>query len=88
VAVAELAAKPPQPPAITPSTPGYSEGYATGSQNVAQVRGWYNAEAWCDVYADPEYSCEPSNSDGTDQYPADDPAVVGCIAALHAQGIQ
>lgn len=82
--MAELEAHPPKPPVITPNTPGYSEGYALGMKADPDPYG--GPQEWCDVYADSDYTYAPGN--GQDQNPEDDPAVVGCLAALRARGFQ
>lgn len=82
--MAELEAHPPKPPVITPNTPGYSEGYALGMKADPDPYG--GPQEWCDTYADSDYTYAPGN--GEDQNPEDDPAVVGCLAALRARGFQ
>ena len=69
---------------ITSNTHGYSQGYALGMK--ADPGPYGGPQEWCDVYADPDYAYAPDN--GQDTNPQDDPAVVGCLAALHARGFQ
>lgn len=86
--MAELEAHPPKPPVIAPNAPGYSEGYAAGMEanRALFVTDIFSPQGWCDIYADSDYTYAPGN--GQDANPEDDPAVVGCLAALRARGFQ
>jgi hypothetical protein len=84
--MAQLEAHPPEPPVITPNTPGYSEGYALGMKASPGlfVTDIFSPKGWCDIYGAFDYTYAPDN--GQDTNPQDDPAVVGCLAALRARG--
>jgi hypothetical protein len=86
--MAELESHPPEPLVITPNTPGYSEGYALGKEanRGLFVTDIFSPQGWCDTYAVFDYTYAPGN--GQDTNPKDDPAVVGCLAALRARGFQ
>jgi hypothetical protein len=88
--LSELVAYPPASPVITPSSPGYSVGYALAQQNAAApANDSMTAQDWCDEYADSGWEYAPTVAGvGTDVNPADDPAVVGCIAGMQSQGVQ